>query len=91
MQGWQVHDESAAAGDESGHHGPSVPLRKIREGSLSDKEYAARMGDLVNFMAYAAEPGKADRIALGWKVMAYLLLLFGISYLLKKEFWRDVH
>lgn len=89
LQGWQVHDESAAAGDD--HHGPSVPLRKISEGSLSDKEYAARMGDLVNFMAYAAEPGKADRIALGWKVMAYLLLLFGISYLLKKEFWRDVH
>jgi ubiquinol-cytochrome c reductase cytochrome c1 subunit len=41
-------------------------------------------------MAYAAEPGKAGRIALGIKVMLYLLLLTVLAYFLKKEYWKDV-
>ena len=54
-------------------------------------EYQKLVADLVNFMTYAAEPGKNARISTGVKVMLYLFLLLGLTYLLKREFWRDVH
>ena len=60
----------------------------IRDRPAEYKDFTA---DLTNFLAYAAEPGKADRIALGWTVMFYLLLLFGVAYLMKREYWKDVH
>jgi ubiquinol-cytochrome c reductase cytochrome c1 subunit len=34
---------------------------------------------------------KAQRVSVGFKAIIYLVLLFGLAYLLKKEFWRDVH
>ena len=93
LQGWLEHEgaEAEADADHGGHHGPSVPLKQVTEGTLSEKEYQARVGDLVNFMAYAAEPGKADRLSLGFWVLCFLAVLFGWAYFLKKEFWRDVH
>ena len=82
LQGWLEHDEAAAEAEHGGHNGPTVPLKQATEGTLSEKEYQARVGDLVNFMAYAAEPGKADRLSMGFKVMCFLVLLFGWAYFL---------
>jgi ubiquinol-cytochrome c reductase cytochrome c1 subunit len=42
-------------------------------------------------MAYAAEPGRQQRQELGVKAITYLLILLVFAYLLKKEYWRDVH
>ena len=42
-------------------------------------------------MAYAAEPGRLERQQLGVKVMLFLLVFTFLAYLLKKEYWRDVH
>ena len=42
-------------------------------------------------LAYAAEPGRVGRVGLGSKVMLFLLLFTALAYLLKKEFWKDVH
>ena len=90
LQGWQVKEEHAATADDHGaHKGPGLKL--VKEGSLSPREYDKFVGDLVNFLAYAAEPGRADRVALGWKAITYLLILLGFAYLLKKEYWKDVH
>ncbi len=60
-------------------------------GALSAEEYRRATRDLVNFLAYVGEPIKAYRQQLGVKVMLFLLVFFFVSYLLKKEFWRDVH
>lgn len=90
LQGWQVKEE--AQGDahaEGGHHG--APLKLVEPGKLSPAEYEKFVGDLTNFMAYAAEPGKTARVASGYKAMAYLLVLLVLCFLLKKEFWRDIH
>lgn len=89
QQGWQAlasHDEHAGGG-----HGKADPFELAEPGMLSPKDYDKLVGDVVNFMAYAAEPGRADRVALGWKAITYLLVLFGFAYLLKREYWRDVH
>ena len=43
------------------------------------------------FLDYAGEPVKAKRESLGIFVTLFLLVGFVFSYLLKKEYWKDVH
>lgn len=93
LQGWQVKDEDGAHDAAHDSHGGGSPngLVLATEGTLSPKEYQAFVGDLVNFMTYAAEPGRVGRQQLGMKVMLFLLLFTFLAYLLKKEYWRDIH
>lgn len=95
LQGWQVksapkaegeHAEAAGHGEE---HGTGLEL--AQPGKLSPAEYKKFTADMTNFMVYAAEPGRAQRIALGPKVILYLLVLTFLFYALKKEFWKDIH
>lgn len=60
-------------------------------GTLTAGEYDTLVTNLVNFLVYVSEPIKNYRSSLGWKVLAFLLLLFILSLLLKKEYWRDIH
>ena len=61
------------------------------KGILSPAEYDAMTKDLVTFLAYVGEPAKLERQALGVWVILFMLVFTGIAYLLKKEYWRDVH
>ena len=47
--------------------------------------------DVVAFLAWAAEPKLEDRHRLGFKVMAFLIILTILLYLAKRRVWRDVH
>jgi len=60
-------------------------------GELSDDEFDTAVTDLVNFLAYAGEPSKLERQSLGKWVLGFLAIFFVLAYLLKKEYWRDVH
>ncbi len=60
-------------------------------GELSSSEYDSAVRDLVNFLEYSGDPVKLERHALGWWVMAFLVLFTIVVVLLKKEYWRDVH
>jgi ubiquinol-cytochrome c reductase cytochrome c1 subunit len=60
-------------------------------GTLSEEEYHEVTRDIVNFMAYAAEPIRAYRESLGVWVILFLLGFTGLAYLLKREYWKDVH
>lgn len=84
LQGWQ-----ALKGGEDAHG--KVSFEQLSEGKLSPEEFKRFVGDTVNFMAYAAEPGRADRISVGIKVLLFLLVLSVLLYLLKREYWKDVH
>lgn len=57
---------------------------------LGEEEYKAQVGDLVNFMAWMAEPVRAERKKYGVFVILFLLVLLIPVYLLNKEFWKDV-
>lgn len=57
---------------------------------LGEEEYKARIGDLVNFMAWMAEPVREERKEYGFWVILFLLVLLVPVYLLNKEFWKDV-
>lgn len=87
LQGYQVlKPADAAAGS---HAKPQFDL--VQPGSLSPAEYKAFVGDLTNFMTYAAEPGRERRKDIGWKVLLWVLLFWGLAWLLKKEYWKDVN
>lgn len=62
-----------------------------RPGSMTPKEYDAAMRDLTNFLVYMAEPAKLERYRTGVFVLIFLALFGFIAYLLKKEYWKDVH
>lgn len=47
--------------------------------------------DLVNFLEYAGEPNKLEREGMGVWVLAFLFVLFILTYFLKKEYWKDIH
>lgn len=93
QQGWQTLAETE--GEHDGHgessHGGGSPFDLEVPGRLSPEAYQEMTADITNFLVYAAEPGRAKRISLGIKVMFYMMLLIALSYLLKREFWRDVH
>lgn len=47
--------------------------------------------DVTTFLAWAAEPEAEERKRLGLKVMAYLLLMAGVLYAVKRKIWSAVH
>lgn len=46
--------------------------------------------DLVNFLAYAAEPMQLERKKVGIWVMLFLGIFCVFAWLLKREYWKDV-
>jgi ubiquinol-cytochrome c reductase cytochrome c1 subunit len=62
-----------------------------RPGTLSPEKYDAAMRDLVNFLVYLGEPAKLVRYELGVYVLIFLAVFLIFAYLLKKEYWKDVH
>lgn len=55
--------------------------------ALKLKEVVA---DLVNFLAYVAEPTKISRQSLGLKVCSFLLFFSCLVYFLKKQIWGNI-
>jgi len=68
-----------------------VGFEMVTPGKLSQAEYKAAMNDLVNFLEYMGEPAKLKRYSIGLWVLLFLLVLFVVSYAMKKEFWKDIH
>jgi len=63
----------------------------IKEGTLTPKEFDLAMTDLVYFLDYVGEPIKRDRKAMGVYVLLFILFFIFVAYLMKKEYWKDVH
>lgn len=78
--------------DAEGHERETITgFTPIEAGSLSPEAYDAAMRDLVNFMVYLSEPSKLQRLELGKWVLGFLFVFFILAYMLKKEFWKDIH
>ncbi len=60
-------------------------------GTLTPLEYDKLVADLVNYMTYMAEPARLERTQIGIYVLLLLGILFIFAYLLKQEYWKDVH
>ena len=67
-----------------------VGLKLASDGALNSKEFYEEMRDLVSFLRYASEPAILQRYALGPWVIGFLLILLLVTWLLKRDYWRDV-
>ena len=60
-------------------------------GLQSPEEYEGTVRDLVTFLEYLGEPAQLKRKSVGIWVLLFLALFTMVAYLLKAEYWRDVH
>jgi ubiquinol-cytochrome c reductase cytochrome c1 subunit len=60
-------------------------------GQMSPAEYDDFVRDTVNFLDYASEPAQVSRTFIGKWVLLFMLALTWMAWLLKKEYWKDVH
>jgi ubiquinol-cytochrome c reductase cytochrome c1 subunit len=94
LQGQQTLKVSESKG---GHSAESVDSQVIKAlaiekpGTLSPVEYDKLIADLVNYLVFMSEPARETRERIGYAVLIFLGVLFVPVYLLKKEYWKDVH
>jgi len=76
-----------------GHPASAAPnrLELASAGHLSAAEYDASVRDLVNFLTYVGEPAAMQRTSVGVWVILFLAAFTFLAWLLKHEYWRDVH
>ena len=82
---WSTHDDG---------HGEVAAIDHLalaEPGLQSPEEYEQTVRDLVTFLDYVSEPAKVERKNIGIWVMLFLVIFTGVAYLLKAEYWRDVH
>jgi len=66
-------------------------LELVKPGSMTVSEYDKYVADLVNYLVYVGEPGANERKRIGMMVMIFLFGMLGLTYLLYREYWRDIH
>jgi ubiquinol-cytochrome c reductase cytochrome c1 subunit len=66
-------------------------FERLAPGRLSESEYDGFVRDTVNFLDYVSEPAQAERRALGVWVVLFLLVFTWLAWLVKREYWKDVH
>ncbi|MBM7120607.1 cytochrome c1 [Dyella kyungheensis] len=66
-------------------------LELSQPGKLTPAQYQQATRDLTNFLEYAAEPAALQRQRYGIWVLLFLAGFTFLAYLLKKEYWKDVH
>jgi ubiquinol-cytochrome c reductase cytochrome c1 subunit len=66
-------------------------FERVAPGRLSEAEYDSFVRDTVNFLDYVSEPTQTARRALGVWVVLFLLAFTWLAWLVKREYWKDVH
>ncbi len=76
------------AGDK---HEVITGFEQVTKGSMSPEQFDQAVKDLVAFLDYVGEPIKQTRKNVGTGVMIFLFVFLILAYMLKKEYWKDVH
>lgn len=85
---WELQGDQVARLDSDGE---VVGLELASEGLMSAEEYDQAMADLVSFLVWAAEPHAETRKRIGIFVLLFLAGFTVLAYLLKKNYWKDIH
>lgn len=88
QQGLQqpVYGEAEAGGDR-----PVEKLELATPGAQTPAQFDQSVRDITAFLEYVGEPAALKRQGLGVWVVLFLAFLTFLAWLLKKEFWKDVH
>ena len=60
-------------------------------GSQTPQEFQRSVRDITAFLEYAAEPIALKRYSIGVWVLVFLVFFTLLTWLLKQEYWKDVH
>ena len=90
---WEMQGVQAPVFEKDEHTGVTLvaKLELAKPGKLSPEEYNAVARDITAFMQYAAEPAVLQRSGIGVWVILFLGLFTFVAWLMKHEYWRDVH
>ena len=88
LQGVQVAHRAAA---KPGEEAAVEKLELAQKGKQSPGEFDETARDVTAFLAYVAEPAALQRESIGVWVLLFLAAFTFLAYLLKHEYWKDVH
>ena len=88
LQGVQAAHKSAA---KAGEDAKVEKLEIAQKGRQSPEEFDGTARDLASFLLYVGEPAALQRGAIGAWVILFLVFFTFLAYLLKHEYWKDVH
>lgn len=66
-------------------------LKLSQPGTMTPAQFQQATRDLTNFLTYASEPAALQRHRYGVWVLLFMALFTMLAYMLKKEYWKDVH
>jgi ubiquinol-cytochrome c reductase cytochrome c1 subunit len=66
-------------------------LELASPGRLNPAEYDKAVRDIANFLRYVGEPSAIKRESIGLWVILFLAAFTFLAYILKTEYWKDVH
>ena len=89
LQGQRALDVTRS--EEDGHETTEYKWRQLTPGLQNQVQYDTTVRDLVNYLVYMGEPAATERKRIGIVVLFALGILFIFAYLMKKEYWKDVH
>lgn len=91
---WQLQGTQVLKTEVTEHEGHKEERRKLElaaPGTLSPMEYDKLTRDLVNYLAFMAEPEATKRTQTGVVVLLFLTVLLALTWMLKQAYWKDVH
>ena len=88
---WQMQGTQKAVFKEVDGRKVVEKLEIAEPGSMNAEEFDGAMRDLTAFLSYVGEPIQAKRRAMGKWVLLFIGVFFILAYLLKKEYWKDIH
>ena len=89
MQGLQ-HAEYGEPDKATGDR-PVHGLKVTTPGTQTPEQFDQSVRDIATFLEYAGEPAALKREKLGVWVILFLVAFSLLAYLLKNEYWKDVH
>jgi ubiquinol-cytochrome c reductase cytochrome c1 subunit len=90
---WELQGSQHAVMAEA-HEGAVAHVEKLElvaPGKLSEPEFDRAARDIATFLAYVGEPAALKREAIGLWVILFLAGFTFLAWMLKKEYWQDVH
>ncbi len=83
---FEVHTDEAGT-----EHKEFKNFETVEAGLLSEQEYKDLARDLVNFLDYSSEPAQLIRMSLAPWVLLFVSLFTFLAYMLKVNYFRDIH
>jgi ubiquinol-cytochrome c reductase cytochrome c1 subunit len=66
-------------------------FEQVSAGRMTAEQYDQFVRDTVNFLDYVGDPSQVQRTSIGIWVVLFLLVFTAFAWMLKREYWKDVH